>query len=500
MSMKSFSQFIQDMGFVEYPFSTYTTENEKGKEDNLFVSPSGYAPIIQSFNQEQSLVLIGDRGTGKTAILLDFERNLDKTSTLLCSIDNFESLRLNFNTVDFYKILIRQLSIQLSQKLATEKYRLKNLTRSDRVLLSYLLFHFLPALSKKNLTEEIDKIQSNPYIRKIKKTYNKIRFIFNWGLSLGANVLDNYIAAYFNIPSTLNRTEVRDFLPTLDTDGDLDFENMPMSYELFEMALDLLPKLQFKRMVVILDKLDEDWRLNNNGEAIADFVRPILIDNKLLLSHKIQLVISMWSTPFNYLSADVRTQKHYCPRLKWEREDLVNVLNKRLQTYSSGAITSYVQLFGGQLNAQKDDLIFDLANGNPRDLWHLFNQLLSQQHQKNPDSSIIESTTIDAAARKFVLEFNYYEYYPKKPNARANSMDFYSYAALLLRLESEIFTRNQLNILAGTGGSTHNYVVGMERIGLIIKNSNTESSALTYRIKDPKVVYALKHGLRIEKR
>ena len=80
--MKSFSQFIQDMGFVEYPFSTYTTENEKGKEDNLFVSPSGYAPIIQSFNQEQSLVLIGDRGTGKTAILLDFERNLDKTSTL----------------------------------------------------------------------------------------------------------------------------------------------------------------------------------------------------------------------------------------------------------------------------------------------------------------------------------------------------------------------------------------------------------------------------------
>ena len=123
--MKSFSQFIQDMGFVEYPFSTYTTENEKGKEDNLFVSPSGYAPIIQSFNQEQSLVLIGDRGTGKTAILLDFERNLDKTSTLLCSIDNFESLRLNFNTVDFYKILIRQLSIQLSQKLATEKYRLK---------------------------------------------------------------------------------------------------------------------------------------------------------------------------------------------------------------------------------------------------------------------------------------------------------------------------------------------------------------------------------------
>lgn len=78
-------------------------------------------------------------------------------------------------------------------------------------------------------------------------------------------------------------------------------------------------------------------------------------------------------------------------------------------------------------------------------------------------------------------------------------MDVYSYIKHLLKLESDVFTKNQLNDMAKTGGSTNNYVVGMEKIGLIINTNEKEKGGVLYRINDPKVVYAMRNGLDISK-
>jgi hypothetical protein len=206
----------------------------------------------------------------------------------------------------------------------------------------------------------------------------------------------------------------------------------------------------------------------------------------------------MWSTPFNYLLEKVRTQKHYCPKLNWTHQDLKNALNRRLNTFSKGKISDYRVLFEEQFTITEFDIIFELANSNPRDLWHLFDRLLRCQFKINSDSDVIQVSSFKPGIEDFVTEFNYFEYYPRKHNARSNSMDFYAYTAHLLKLEDEIFTRNQLNERAGTGGSTQNYVVGMESIGLVEKVGQ-EGGVTTYRIKDPKVVYAIKNGIKIEK-
>jgi hypothetical protein len=77
-------------------------------------------------------------------------------------------------------------------------------------------------------------------------------------------------------------------------------------------------------------------------------------------------------------------------------------------------------------------------------------------------------------------------------------MDIYSYTKHLLKLDSELFTKNQLNEKAQTGGSTNNYVVGMERIGLIGMD-NQQAGVVYYKIKDQKVIYALNNGLEIKR-
>ena len=104
--MEDFSEYIQSLGFNEYPFSTFTTENEKGREQHLFVHPSNYAPIIQNFQQHQSLILIGNRGTGKTAILSDFKRQIDLRKTLLVEISDFSLLPTSFSQTQFYNFII----------------------------------------------------------------------------------------------------------------------------------------------------------------------------------------------------------------------------------------------------------------------------------------------------------------------------------------------------------------------------------------------------------
>ncbi|MFM1653543.1 P-loop ATPase, Sll1717 family [Brevibacillus sp. B_LB10_24] len=491
--MKTFEEFIRNFGFTEYPFSTYTTENEKGRESELFVPPSDYSPIIQGFHQNQSMILIGNRGTGKTAILLDFDREIDKQKTIFCSIDDFSSLKLDFNLGDFYKFLIMNISIVLFEELALETKRLKRLDQEDKVLLSYLLSNFVPIVSKRIIKEKIERLQVSNLKRVGRNVYNFLRGIFNWGATVGVTLIDQYIAKHFKgLPDLNSEVNIKSFFPELPLTVDDSFNDMYINFQLLNDVLKVISKLGYEKTVLLLDKLDEDGRLDNNSEKIADFVKPILTDNKLLLNPSIQIVVSMWSTPFNYLVEHVRTQKHNCPTLNWYKADLVAVLNKRLEIFTNGKIKDFRELFSEQLTLELEDKIFQLANNNPRDLWHLFNKLMRSQYKLNPNSNRIVLTSIEPAFVDFVTTFNYFEYYPRKQNARANSMDFYSYTAHLLKLDSPVFTRNQLNEKAKTGGSTQNYVIGMERIGLIEKTTQN-GGVIYYRVKDPKVVYAQQH-------
>jgi len=497
--MKTFDEFLIDFGFPEYPFSTFTTENEKGKEKDLFIKPNDFSPIIQSFNQSNTIILIGDRGTGKTAILLEFERLLEKQSALFCVVDDFSSLKYPFNSADLYKFLISKLSIVLFDKLSIDVKRIKKLSKEEKVLLSYMLKNFLPLVSKRTLKERIEKIQIPLFERLFRVFFNNSRGVLNYTATAGGKFIDEYLAKHYKgVPSLISDADIKEFFPELPLTIDDSFNDLEINYQLLNDTLKLIKKLDFERIVILLDKVDEDSRLENNGEAIADFISPVLTDNKLLLNKNLQLIFSMWSTPFNYLLENVRTQKHYCPKINWTFNDLEKALNKRIKVYSNSKKIDFKKLFHEDFTDNDFNNLFVLSNGNPRDLWHLMDKLLKNQYRINPDSTVIENNTIKPGIEDFITNFNYFEYYPRKLNAKANSMDFYSYTAHLLKLNNSIFTRNQLSDKAGTGGSTQNYVTGMERIGLIVKIGQ-ESGVISYRIKDPKVVYALENNIKIER-
>ncbi|HBF66360.1 MAG TPA: hypothetical protein DDW34_12275 [Clostridium sp.] len=225
-----------------------------------------------------------------------------------------------------------------------------------------------------------------------------------------------------------------------------------------------------KTPIVILDKLDEDTRLENDAELTSNFIKEIVCDNKLLLNKNIQLFISIWEIPFLHLSSIFRRSKHTVFDIHWNKSELEEVLNRRLSVYSDSKINDYTALFSDEVSNGLKNQIFTLSNMNPRDLWGIFNSIFSEQYKIDSKSKTLCSPAIKNGLINFVKDFSFYEYYPKKKNARKSSNDVYSYITHLLKLNgTDEFTEFELREAASTGGSTHNYITSMVNIGLVKK-------------------------------
>ena len=497
--MSTLKEFYASFGLKENPFASFTTENEGAIFQQTFIKPNDYETILDNFSQNNSIILTGDRGTGKTALIKDFISTIDDKNSIVCHVIDFSGLELNFQLNEFYGFVISHLSVSVFSSLADKPNRINKLDKEEKLLLCYLLKNFVPQISKSSLKEKITRVQVAWHKRIYKRIERVVRSLFNYGATVAGSFVDEYIAKHFTgLPPLSESVKIKDFFPELPVSIEEEFIDQEVSYQLMVRICTLSKKLGFDRVLLIFDRVDEDARFSNDAEAISDFIVKILTDNKFLLEEALQVVFSSWVTPFNYIKDQVRTQKHYCPTLTWRFEDLEKALNQRLKVYSEGKVFNYKELFTQDVSEKEFEEIFSISNGNPRDLWHIFAALFKLQFEEDSTTNKICKTVIPKALVSFVTSFNYYEYYPRKSNSRANSMDIYSYSKHLLKLDSEIFTKNQLNEKAQTGSSTNNYVVSMERIGLVGVDSQ-QGGVVYYKIKDRKIAYALRNRLEIRK-
>jgi ATP-dependent Clp protease ATP-binding subunit ClpA len=71
-------EYYQNIGLDEFPFNTFTTKDESEIASNIFISQVEYDPILDIFKKFKKIIIIGERGSEKTAILEGFKRHLDK--------------------------------------------------------------------------------------------------------------------------------------------------------------------------------------------------------------------------------------------------------------------------------------------------------------------------------------------------------------------------------------------------------------------------------------
>ncbi|HEF4727272.1 TPA: hypothetical protein SAP13_004710 [Burkholderia multivorans] len=495
----TFESFYKNIGFVEYPFSKWSAEQERDRLHELFVRPSYYGPIDEAFKGGLGMFLIGERGTGKTAAIYDLIRD-SKDSNVVVLIDDFSGVPVAYKPEDLYFLIISRVSENIFNKIFQNKRILSRLSDSQRLLLSYVYKEYTTATTKAEFSRRLEQIQVPWWRRVIVKGYGLIRGTLNYGATTAVNLAaDSISRALGNLAPNVSDSTVKEYFPDIPFRSDETFNSLEASLRLLECLAELGSQLTLGRTIVVLDKLDEDARLEGDAEHIADFLRGVVTATNLHLSHNIQLIASIWTVPFNMLKKqeNVRTQKMNVESLIWDRTDLVRALNNRISVFSNVGVTNYERLGAADVSAELWGEVFGLSNKNPRDLWHLMDNIFRQQFKIDPKSTLISAAAIQEGMKSFVSNFNYYEYYPRRANARANSMDVYAYIRHLLRLASPEFTRNQLTERSGVSGSAaNNYVAQMENMGLISSQGQTGGN-VNYTIRDPKIKFALENQLEI---
>ncbi|MFT6443357.1 MAG: shikimate kinase [Salibacteraceae bacterium] len=495
----TYKKFYQSIGLDDFPFNTFTTEAELEIAKNIFVSQGEYDPILDSFKKGRNIIILGERGSGKTAILEDFKRHLTKSKSTFTIINDFSGVGEVPSNEDIYKLIISNYVVELLATIGEKPLRLLKLNKESRTILSYFLSTFVPSVALNTLKDRISSIQTPPVYKVLKSTYNWFRGPLNFTGTVAQNLTYQYLIKHFSVLPPLEEDgQIQEYFPELKLNVTYDFFDQDISLRLLKKLGEISNKLGLEKPTIFLDRLDEDNRFENDADKISEFISPFLTNTNLLSISEFQMIIYIWTTPFRFISELVRTQKYYCPQLNWRKEDLESLLNQRLSVYSNKKLTNYKTLFKESVSEDELNDIFAISNSNPRDLIHIFKILFEEQFRSQPDDQKISSASISNGLKRYVLDFNYYEYYPRKSNARANSMDVYSYAAHLLKLDTDEFSKNKLNESAGIGSSIHNYVVSMEKIGLI-ENIGQDKGFATYKIKDPKIVYCLKNGLELRK-
>jgi Cdc6-like AAA superfamily ATPase len=490
-----FEQYYKSFGLEEYPFGVFTTEAEVRKSFSLFLKPENHSVILEGL-KNTSAIVIGERGTGKTDLSLDSIRALEATDSLIVRIEEFSSLPQNYSTEDLYNFLVERIAARFFDQSIATPNRFWCYSKDERIDLSMYLHRYLSQSTKHQLRDKIGRIQNGLIKRWSIGAYNSFRVALNYGLKAATKVISDALTKHF---SSLPDIDIgnSDYFKRIEAEIDDAFTGEEKQYFYLEKLCRLIQKGGFNKIYIVIDKIDEDPRFQNDAESISEFIKPIGADNKILTTDLFHILLFFWSTPFNYIKDSVRTQKLSFQELGWTHQALEKVLQKRLETFSNNKITHYSELFDN-VQASSVDLIFEMCNHNPRDLWHIFNSCFTEQFAID-SSRRIGDDAVRVGIEKFVTNFNYYEYYPKKSNARSNSMDVYAYIKHLLKLDSSTFTKDRLSTTAGTGSSTTNYVVGMENMGLVRKTMEKgQGGAVIYEIRDPKVRYAMTHKIPIE--
>ncbi|WP_295553128.1 P-loop ATPase, Sll1717 family [uncultured Stenotrophomonas sp.] len=494
-----FDTFTQGMGFAKYPFSVFTAEEEKEFLSAAFVRPLAYSTAVDAAKSRKNIFLYGERGTGKTALLFELVKACDPSSTV-AEITDFSEVPVIPSQSDVCSLYISTLATAIIKRLLptiSDFRRPYKLTRQEKTLLSYLLQHHTSVLSRNALMEDLRQVQHHPAKRLMVSTFNFFRGLINSAAGAAVDLLSETVSKSLGLPQPA-AGGAREYLQAVELKIDGALDESKANLVILKQTIALCGKVGMRKITIVIDRVDEDSRLRNDSELIATFLRPFLAENDIFYIQDLHFLFSIWSVPFQKVKPDFRANKFCVEQVCWEPKELLMVLDKRLEHHSEGNVVSHESIL--ECNVFFRDKVLPLANSNPRDLWQLMHQIIREQFALDRTSTIISTRAMENGIRRFVRGFTYYEYYPRRKDARANSSDVYSYIAHLNKLDSVEFTTNSLSAAAGTGSSTPNYIVGMEGMGLVRRCEDKGPNGSTlYEIRDPKVRFAVENNIEIRR-
>lgn len=372
----TFEEYYKGFGFSKYPFGVFTSEGEKSHLAALFLKPENYSVIVEGL-RNTSAIVIGERGTGKTALSLSLQNELESEEHLMVRIEEYSRLKARFDEDELYRFLTEEIATAFFLKVTERPSILWRYTQEERIDLSMYLHVYVSASSKELLREKINKTQNGIVKRWSVNVYNYGRVVLNYGFKAATKAISDAITKHFSSLPEFDAGNA-EYFKKIESHIDDSFSQSKPQYFYLMRLCKLVKRHAFSKIYVVIDKVDEDTRFENDAESVSEFIVGIASNNRVLTNEEFHMVFFLWSTPFNYIRSNVRTQKLTFQQLEWNRPQLERVIGRRMQAYSDDAISEITQILDN-CSANSIDLLFRMCNSNPRDLWHIVDKCFKEQ-------------------------------------------------------------------------------------------------------------------------
>jgi hypothetical protein len=482
------NELYQSLGLKTNLFSKFSAEEEAEYLSDIYVQPKYFNTLYSNLKDASSRFIIGSRGSGKTALILQLKKSLEENNVYTFLLDNFENIPNKNNEKYFILEIIQGITSDFSLILSKNPQLIKKLDKFEKEKLSFIIQEFFKTLSKREYLERNEKVKRFKAKNAFKEIFNSyLNKPINLLVSGGIEILSDTVAKSLGLPKIQNEEFYKNYIPEFKTkipEKNVSFDAYDYN-SLKEILIDLskiIKKVGYLNVVIMIDKIDENRNLRGAINDVCNFIEETLKDTNLLMQNDFGVVFSIWDEVRNVLaSRGVRFDKFRPIDVTWTSNEMLEIINKRISFFSNKEKKIQDLLVDA---SEKEDII-KLANYSPRDLFHLFANIYDEQSIINSSSTYFSREAINSGKLKFCKEYEYYALFPSNRNSKD---DVFRSINRLLKTGKIILRSNDLaSVLKVNPATANSYIKIMSDFNFI---KMTEEQYV-YVIIDPKIKHLI---------
>jgi len=180
----------------------------------LFVAPPDYTVLKDVFDSEGTAIISGNRGTGKTIILLDIQANA-YLKKIVSYIGNYESIPLDNNILNFYSLILQNIVAEVLMYLSNHKEVLKKLSKEDKIFLSFLIMKYADSFTNSDMNSKIENVQLSRFKRIVNRASLPITALLNYGTTTLVNFGSEFLNQFSGYLPSVDAGKIRKIFPDI---------------------------------------------------------------------------------------------------------------------------------------------------------------------------------------------------------------------------------------------------------------------------------------------
>jgi len=380
----TFEEYLGKIGFETNPFQYFNADKEIENISEYFIKPDYFEDVWGDPKNPVSNIIYAPRGGGKTAQRIMIEKRAKETNDVLTITYTNHDLsaykKIDEVTINYHLVYLNRLLL---------------LAFFSRIQDPSFNFDFTFSFNERQFIYKVARI----YLYDTPASFpNQALHSLKTVEDYAVDVWNGFKEPIVNVVRQITKSKGLEVdLSKMEIDKKLQLSHK----DNFINILALLNKGGYKAIFVLVDKVDEQTLTGNNAEASFKLIEDLLKDLELLELPGISFKFFLWDALKQFAAVAARPDRVFSYELLWKREQIKEMLNKRVQSYSKGKVQTFESLFAKGRLVGRIILFSELS---PRDCVRICNRILSEQFKSDPNVLKFDESIVNTAIEKFCKE------------------------------------------------------------------------------------------------